>query len=147
VNKTPIVIASACFALSGAGALSAQAAPAHEAVSSSHPSAGSCARTVGSMTNLVLDKHTMRAGTANLITVHVRSMASPAHPEGSVMISINQTQSGFGFDRSLKDGVVTAHVPRDTRAGKYDVHAMYIPGACSKWKRSMSTIEHLTITR
>jgi hypothetical protein len=146
VNKTFVVIASACFALSGAGALSAQATPAHEA-SSSHPSAASCARTVGSMTNLVLDRHTMRAGTANLITVHVRSMAGPAHPDGSVMVSFNQTQSGFGFEKTLKDGVVTAHVPRDTSAGKYDVHAMYIPGTCSKWKRSMSTIEHLTITR
>ena len=147
MNKTLVVVATACFALSGAGALSAQAAPAHEAASSSHPSTSSCARTVGSMTNLVLDRHTMRAGTANLITVHVRSMAGPAHPNGSVMISFNQTQSGFGFEKTLKDGVVTAHVPRDISTGKYDVHAMYVPGACSRWKRSMSSIEHLTVTR
>jgi hypothetical protein len=145
MKKTLIALAAAGFAVSGAGMLSAQATPVHGAAALSHQGKTSCARTVGSMTNLVLAKHTMRAGSANLITVHVRSMAGPAHPDGSVTVSISQSQSGFGFQKTLKDGVVTAHVPRDVSAGKYDVHAMYVPGTCSKWKRSMSSVQHLTV--
>jgi hypothetical protein len=148
MKKTVIAIAAAGFALSGtAGMLSAQAAPAHSAGASARVGKSSCVRTVMTMTNLVLAKHTMRTGTANLITVHVRSMAGPAHPAGSVAISFDQTQSGFGFEKTLTDGVATAHVPRSTRPGKYDVQAAYVPAACSRYKRSTSSVEHLTITR
>jgi hypothetical protein len=146
MNKTLIALAAAGFAVSGAGMLSAQAAPVHGAAASSHQQGkASCARTVGSTTNLALDKHTMRAGGANLITVHVHSTAGPAHPDGSVEVAIYQSQSGTGVSGDLKNGVMTHHFPRDMSAGKYDVRATYIPGTCSKWKRSMSSVEHLTV--
>jgi hypothetical protein len=146
MNKTIIALAVAGFAVSGASTLSAQAAPANSAGASSHVSKSSCARIVDSMTNLTLAKHTMRAGAANLITVHVHSMAGPAHPDGSVSIAIYQSQSGFGFEKTLVDGMATAHIPRDVSAGSYKVRATYVPGACSKWKRSMSSVQHLTVT-
>ena len=146
MNQTVLAVAAAAFAVSTAGTLSAQAAPAHNAGASTGASTSSCARTVGTMTNLVLDRHTMRAGTDNLITVHVRSMAGPAHPSGSVEISVNQTQSGFGVTKTLNNGVVTTRILRTADAGTYDVHAMYMPSACSKWKRSMSSVQHLTVT-
>jgi hypothetical protein len=146
MNKTVITVAAAAFAVSGAaGMVSAQASPAHGASSATAASSAACTpRTVDTRTNLVLDKHFVHRGDANRATVHVRS-AGAVDPRGTVELAIYQSQSGTGFDGTLTNGMVRFAMPRHLDVGSYDVRATYIPQPCSKWKRSMSTVEHLTV--
>jgi hypothetical protein len=147
VNKTAIAVAAAAFALSGTAGMvvPAQASPAHSAGSATSGSSAACApRTVDTRTNLVLDKHFVHRGDANGATVHVRS-AGAVDPRGTVELAIYQSQSGTGFDGTLSNGMVRFAMPRHLDVGSYDVRATYIPQQCSKWKRSLSTVEHLTV--
>jgi hypothetical protein len=146
MNKTVIAVAAAVFAMSGAvGMASAQASPAHSAGSPTAASRAACTpRTVDTRTNLVLDKHFVHRGDANGATVHVRS-AGAVDPRGTVELAIYQSQSGMGFDGTLSNGMVRFAMPRHLDVGSYDVRATYIPQQCSKWKRSLSTVEHLTV--
>ncbi len=146
MNKTMIAVAAAVFAVSGAaGMVSAQASPAHSAGSVLSSSRAACTpRTVDTRTNLVLDKHSVHRGDANGATVHVRS-AGAVDPQGTVELAIYQSQSGTGFDGTLSNGMVRFAMPRHLDVGSYNVRATYIPQQCSKWKRSLSTVEHLTV--
>jgi hypothetical protein len=146
MNKTVLAVAAAVFAVSGAaGIASAQASPAHRAGSPISGSRAACTpRAVDTRTNLVLDKHFVHRGDANGATVHVRS-AGAVDPRGTVGLAIYQSQSGMGFDGTLSNGMVRFAMPRHLDVGSYDVRATYFPQQCSKWKRSMSPVEHLAV--
>ena len=146
MNKTVIAVAAAVFAVSGAaGMVPAQASLAHSAGSAASGSRAACTpRTVDTRSNLVLDKHFVHRGDANGATVHVRS-AGAVDPRGTVQLAIYQSQSGMGFDGTLSNGMVRFAMPRHLDVGSYNVRATYIPQQCSKWKRSMSPVEHLAV--
>jgi hypothetical protein len=146
MNKTVLALAAAVFAVSGAaGMVSAQGVPAHGAGSATAASRAACLpRTVDTRTNLVLDKHFVHRGDANGAMVHVRS-AGAVDPRGTVALAIYQSQGGMGVQGTITNGMVRFAMPRHLDVGSYDVRATYVPQPCSKWKRSMSAVEHLTV--
>jgi hypothetical protein len=51
----------------------------------------------------------------------------------------------MGFDETLNNGVVSFPLPRYLSVGTYSVRATYVPEQCSRWKRSLSSVEKLTV--
>jgi hypothetical protein len=132
-------------ALSGASLVSANAAPTHQTTTGS-VSVHRCANppSVDTLTSLDLRKTTVHRGDSNTATVHVTS-AGAIDPTGIIMLAIYQSESGTGFDKPLRDGVVHFAMPEHLSVGEYMVRASYVPTECSRWRKSRSPVRHLTV--
>jgi hypothetical protein len=147
MKTSTIVTAVACLALSGGVTVSAQAAaPAHRPGSAGAGAQRCVDRSVDTLTTMVLRKHTIHRGDADSATVHVTSPGA-VDPRGTIELGIYQSQSGTGLSRTLTDGVATLPIPRDLGVGEFSVRASSVPADCTKWRKSRSNEQHLTVLR
>jgi hypothetical protein len=145
--KRLTLAAAAAFALTAVGVV-----PAHASSAASSPHQVPHSRgmhrcnppSVDTVTSLVLKKTTVHRGDGDSATVEVGSAGS-LDPQGIVELAIYQANSGTGATKNLNAGQARFSLPQDLDVGRYKVRASYLPGDCTKWRKSRSGVEHLTV--
>lgn len=130
-------------ALPAAAASAASVAGPTSTTVSKHRHCSAYPGSVYTTTKLDIRKHRVHQGERNRAVVRVRS-AGQRDPRGTVTLVIRPDRS---ITRELHNGIARFDVPRHLSVGRHAVVARYRPKPCSRWARSSSNVEYITVVR